>query len=202
MTPETHKYAVAARSFCCVTTENGKQQDIYNFTIMPCVQRSLYLKEMTNNFGDVKVEVPERVDSRTRDVLERCMTTCGRAAGMRAKKRSRVRKEASVREVQGYYKQFAEATHLEYKSWIDNEVFDLVDLRKTKPRNFCDRKVGAHHQDGQTRQLPQDKSQMGTEKYPRQTKGISTNGFTFFHKTRISDELPDGSQQELEHLSH
>ena len=30
----------------------------------------------------------------------------------------------------------AEAKHLEWKSWIDNEVFDLVDLRKVKPKNY------------------------------------------------------------------
>ena len=50
--------------------------------------------------------------------------------------RSRARKEASAQEVRGYYKQFAEAKHLEYKSWVDNEVFDLIDMRKVKPRNY------------------------------------------------------------------
>ena len=59
-----------------------------------------------------------------------------RATGARAKRRSRARKDASAKEVRGYYKQFAEAKHLEYKSWVDNEVFDLVDLRKVKPRNY------------------------------------------------------------------
>ena len=68
-------------------------------------------------------------------MLERCMAACGKAAGTRAKMRSRAQKEASAQEVRGYCKQFAEAKHLEYKSWVDNEVFDLVDLRKVKPRN-------------------------------------------------------------------
>ena len=45
--------------------------------------------------------------------------------------------EASAQEVRGYYKQFARAKHLELKSWIDNEVFDLVDLRKFKPKNYA-----------------------------------------------------------------
>ena len=58
------------------------------------------------------------------------MTTCGQATGFRAKRRSCARKESSVQEVRGYYNQFAEAKHLECKSWVDNEVFDLVDLRK------------------------------------------------------------------------
>ena len=49
-------------------------------------------------------------------MLERCTTTCGRAAETRAKLRSRARKEASAQEVLGYYEQFAEAKHLEYRS--------------------------------------------------------------------------------------
>ena len=105
-------------------------------THMPCVQRSLYLNEMTDDFGNVQVEVPKGVDGRTRNVLEQCMTACGKAAGIKAKGRSRARKEASAPEVGGYYKQFADAKHQEYKSWVGNEVFDLVDLRKVKPRNY------------------------------------------------------------------
>ena len=65
MTPETHKYAAAAGSLCFVKTENGRQQDIYNLTIVPCVQRSLYLNEMTNDFSHIQVEVPKGVDCRT-----------------------------------------------------------------------------------------------------------------------------------------
>ena len=136
MTPETHKYAAAAGSFCFVTTEIKDQQDICKLTTMPCVQRSLCLNEVTDDFGNIKVEVPKGVDGRTRDMLERCMATCGRAAGTRAKMRSRARKEASAPEVRGYYKQFAEAKHLEYRSWVVNEVFDLIDMRKVKPRNY------------------------------------------------------------------
>ena len=54
--------------------------------------------------------------------------------------RSRARKEASAQEVRGYYKQFAEAKHLEYKSWVDNEVFDLIDMRKVKTKNYVPRR--------------------------------------------------------------
>ena len=94
-----------------------------------------HLNEMTNNFGNMQVEVTTGVDGRTRDVLERCMTTCGKAARTKPKKRSRARKEASAKEVRGNYKQSAEAKHLEYKTCVDNEVSDLVDLRKVKTRN-------------------------------------------------------------------
>ena len=103
MTPETHKYAAAAGSFCFVTTENGDQEDMCKLTTMPCVQRSLCLNDVSDDFGNIKVQVPEGVDGRTRDVLERCMTTCRRAARTRAKMRLRARKEASAQEVRAYY---------------------------------------------------------------------------------------------------
>ena len=60
------------------------------------------------------------------------MTTCGKSAGIKAC----ARKGVSAKEVRGCCKQFAEANHLEHKSWVDSEVFDLVDLRKVKPRNY------------------------------------------------------------------
>ena len=52
------------------TTRNGDQQDRCNLTTMPCVQRSLYLHEVTNNFSNFQVDVPKEVDGQTRDVLE------------------------------------------------------------------------------------------------------------------------------------
>ena len=43
---------------------------------------------------------------------------------------------------------------------------------------------------------------MGIERFPGQTEGISADGFPCFHKTRISDDLPNGSQQKLDHFFH
>ena len=158
MTPEAHNYAAAAGSFCFVTTENREQQDLYNLTTFPCVQRSLCLDEVISDSSSVQVDVRKRVDSQTRDMLERCMDTCGKAAGARAKRRSRARQEASAQEVRGYYKQFAEAKHFEWTSWIDNEVFDLVDLRKVSKSwepFFKDSLMMSSHHDVE-RQLPQE----------------------------------------------
>ena len=56
MTPEAHKYAAAAGLFCFVTTENGEQQDIYNFTAVPGVQRSLCLEEVTDDSTSTRIE--------------------------------------------------------------------------------------------------------------------------------------------------
>ena len=60
MTSESHICATAPGSFCFVTTENGRQQDIYNLTTMPCGQRSSYLNELTDDFGNIRVEVPKK----------------------------------------------------------------------------------------------------------------------------------------------
>ena len=114
MTPEAHKYAAAAGSFCFVTMENGEQHDLYNLSTIPCVQRSLCLDEVINDSSSAQVEFPKGVNSQTRDMLERFLATCGKAAGARAKRRSRAQKEASPQELRGYYKQFAEAKHLEW----------------------------------------------------------------------------------------
>ena len=139
VTPETHKYAAAAAgSFCFVSTEKREQQDICNLTTMPCVQRSLCLDEVTNDSSRTPVEVTKGVDSQTRHKLERCVAACEKAERAWATRISRARKEASAQEVRGYYKQFAAAKHLEYKSWVDTEVFD---------EKICDRTMGAHHQD-------------------------------------------------------
>ena len=46
------------------------------------------------------------------------------------------RKEATQQEKRQLAKQFLDAKKAECQSWIDNEVFDLVDMRETRVRNF------------------------------------------------------------------
>ena len=125
-----------------MTTEVGDQQDVCNLTSTQCAPRSLYLNEVTNNFGSTDVEVPKRsCDGRTTDMLERRVHTCGKAAGTRAQMRSRTRRKSiSYRKIRRYSALFAEALHLEYKLWIDNEVSDLLDMRKAKTRNYVTRR--------------------------------------------------------------
>ena len=187
MTPETHKLAAAAGSFCLAMTENGEQQDICNLITMPCVQRSLYLDELTNDFGNIKVEVPKGVDGQTRDMLERCMATCGRAAGTRAKMRSRARKKHQLKKVREYYKQFAEAKHLEYRSWVDNEVFDLIDMRKAKPRNCVTGQLVLTIKSDKQGNFIRAKARWVFRGFQDKQKEY----LDCFHKTRISDELPN-----------
>ena len=124
MTPDTHKYAAAAGSFCFSMTENGEQQDICKLITMPCVQRSLCLHGATNDFDNIKVEVPKRVDGQTRDLLERFFGYLRKGSNNKSPKmRSRARKEASAQEVRGYYEHFAEAKHLGYRSCGEQQSF-------------------------------------------------------------------------------
>ena len=53
-----------------------------------------------------------------------------------AKRPDRSRKEASMTEKRQHSKDFLEAKLKEYQSWVDNDVFELVDLRKVKCKNF------------------------------------------------------------------
>ena len=108
-------------SFCFVTTENGEQQDLFNLTTIPCVQWSLCLDELTNDSSSAQVQLPKGV----------VWPPCGKAAGARAKRRSRVRKEASALEVRRYHKQFGYTKHLEWKSWIMRILWSAV-IKKNK----------------------------------------------------------------------
>ena len=53
-----------------------------------------------------------------------------------ATRKNRARKEATLKELKIYAKLFVEAKSAELKSWFDNDVFDLVDIRKLKPKNL------------------------------------------------------------------
>ena len=115
-------------------------------------QRSLYLNGATNDFHNIKVVVPKGVDGQTKDMLERCMVTYGRAAGTRAKMRSRATKGSiSPRSTRNTANNLLKQKHLEYKPWVDNEVFWSHRHEEGQAENLCDRTMGAHHQDGQAR---------------------------------------------------
>ena len=72
--------------------------------------------------------------------LETCFQAQG-IEGPQAKAKAKVKKskEATATETGEYSKQFQEAKLAEFQSWIDNDVYDLVDLRKLsdkEKRNF------------------------------------------------------------------
>ena len=53
------------------------------------------------------------------------------------KRKPGARREATAQEKRQYAKQFLDAKKAEYKSWAEeNDIFDLVDMRKTKVQNY------------------------------------------------------------------
>ena len=50
--------------------------------------------------------------------------------------KNRARKEVTKVELRQFRQQFQEAKQNEDKSWVDNDVCDLTDLRKHPARNF------------------------------------------------------------------
>ena len=98
--------------------------------------------------------------------------------------------------------QFAETKHLEWKSWIENGVFDLVDLRKVKTEELRDKTMGTHHQDRQAGQLPQDESQMGTARFPKQAEGLPTDRFPASTRPgfRMSCQMAASKSWDLFHI--
>ena len=104
-------------------------------------------------------------------------------------------KEASAQEVRGYYKQFAGAKHLECRSWVDNEVFDLIDMRKVKPRNYGTGRWLLTMKTDKQGNFLRAKARWVLRGFPDKQKEC-------FRKTRISDELPNGSQSRMESFSY
>ena len=52
------------------------------------------------------------------------------------KAKNRARKEVTQLEQRQYRQHFLEAKMSEHKSWVDNDVYDLVDMSKHPPNNF------------------------------------------------------------------
>ena len=64
------------------------------------------------------------------------LLSCMDEMALNATRKNRARKEATLKELKVYARMFIEAKSAEIKSWFDNDVFDLVDIRKFKPKNF------------------------------------------------------------------
>ena len=68
------------------------------------------------------------------NVLEQCVTTCGKAAGIRVKRRSRARKEASAEEKPDITNSLLKQNTSSADPGLTTRVFDPVDLKKVKPK--------------------------------------------------------------------
>ena len=151
MTPETHKYAAAAGSFCFVTTENGRQQDIYNLTTMPCVQRSLYLEW---NDRRLRSHTSWRSQKELTAELEMCWNNVWRPVEKQqelgkkkisCKKRSLSSRSKRILQTVCWSK----TPRIQILGW--QRSLRSCWSEKGQTKKLCNRKMGAHHQDGQTR---------------------------------------------------
>ena len=59
-----------------------------------------------------------------------------KTSSARPKAKNRARKEVNQLEQRQYRQQFLEATICERNSWVDNDVYDLVDMNKHPPTYF------------------------------------------------------------------
>ena len=144
MTPEAHKYAAAAGTFCFVTSAAYKLKSRKKLTVKP---------ETCWNAVWPPVEKQQEQGPRGDPVHER---------------KHQLRK---------YEDTTSSLLKRVEKSWIDNEVFDLVDLRKVKPKNYVTGRWVLTIKTDKAGQLPQGDGQMGTARFPRQAEGLSTNRF-------------------------
>ncbi len=80
-------------------------------------------------------ELKESVDDEVRRDLEQCYRMVHTAKTPKTRKKQN-RKEASSAELRQYKNQFWDAKQSEIKSWIDNEVYELIDMRKLKVENY------------------------------------------------------------------
>ena len=72
---------------------------------------------------------------------------------------------------------------------MDYEVFDFVDLRKFEPKNYVTSRWVL------TIETDKQGNFLRANEVSRTNRRLATNRFTCFHKSRISDELPNCTSQ-------
>ena len=118
--------------------------DVMDLTTTPEVLQYLSRTSITSlPSNQVLLSEFEQADDKVRAqlaALDRSLTKLRvsrlAAKAASAKRPDRSRKEATATDIKQFYKDFAKAKQDEYKSWVDNDVFELVDLRKVKCKNF------------------------------------------------------------------
>ena len=118
---------------------------------------------------------------------------------LNATRKNRARKEATLKELKVYARMFVEAKSAEIKSWFDNDVFDLVDIRQLKPKNFVTGRwvlTVKRDRDGKFQ------GTLGAAWFSRPPKGCSANGQPYLNKTGTATSLPKCCFQWMVHSPH
>ena len=144
---DEQRYAGQTGSFQFCTDINGNPVDLDNVETPQTVLRSLYLESKGSRYQPEqswlsKTDDENETSNRLGESVEsddelRLIDFCFKSAGIRAKSTAKIKKskEASHSELRQYSKQFAQAKETEIKSWIENDVYDLVDIRKLSPKD-------------------------------------------------------------------
>ena len=103
------------------------------------VLASMIEEEPQDSFSDVYDEILQA--SLTRTVAPRATefpvyrVSGSGTSSSKPKAKNRARKEVTQLEQRQYRQHFLEAKMSEHRSWVDNDVYDLVDMSKHPPKN-------------------------------------------------------------------
>ena len=112
---------------------------------------------------------------------------------LNATRKNRARKAATLKELKVY------ARLSEIKSWFDNDVFDLVEIRKFKPKNFVTGRwvlTVKRDKDGKFQ------STMGAARISRSSERCSADGQPDVNTTWTPTSLPECSFAWLVYATH
>ena len=128
---EHHKVMAGTGSFTVCRDMYDQPIDIHEVHTFQRTLHTLYAQDRFS--GTVKAsraDIKEIMDFEDEDMamIHLCFKSSGLSTDASATKVKK-RKEATATDKRQFAKQFVEAKHTEYKSWIDNDVFDLVDFR-------------------------------------------------------------------------
>jgi hypothetical protein len=139
------KILATTGSFTVPRDVDDRPIDCVNTTTLPITAHTLFIGTAFHAVGNRvsgcnRSDIEEDYSLITDDdkiQLTLCYKATAKAKGLStAARAAQKRKEASTTEIRQRFKQFIEAKKAEYKSWVDNDVFDLVDMRKIKVKNF------------------------------------------------------------------
>ena len=152
--PDSHTIAANTTSLSYATDLAGEPVDLLDLSTSPQVSEALSFlctkpdsKPSDEILGETSYEDPDDVLLSQLAALDRSLgpnratnqsrkerRACYKAS--KAKRPDRSRKEATATDQKKYVKDFLEAKLKEYESCVDNDVFELVDLRKVTCKSF------------------------------------------------------------------
>ena len=130
-TPDVFKLAAKTDSFSFVTDYDDSIIDLSSMDSNPATNTALYLNNSWHSYATLE-EVCADIEHEPLHVRAEVL----RAVKSATPKRKAARSEANAQQKREYAKQFLKAKQDEYQSWKENDVFEIIDMRKEKCPNF------------------------------------------------------------------